>query len=151
MYTLLREYRLRNEAPELHFDTRLMEVADHYANIILEKGANKIDQAGFSRFVRENGYSSNKINLVVSGTVGTPEKFIKEWKNKGYKDVLGDVGYVDIGLAYIDARKRRKEKPELKLPPDIWVIVVGQPARKVRGDWQKRVLDLVNEFRAEHI
>ncbi len=146
----LKEFRAKNQSPELQYDVRLAEIASHYAEMVEVNGPAQIDQSGFSEKVRNTGYGSTVVQMVITGGTATIPKFLELWSGNELGIVLKDAKFRDVGIAYIDGRPFQQSKPQLKFPKDLFIIVLGAPSVAATGNWEQKIIELVNQFRAEN-
>ena len=150
IYQLLKNLRAQNQVNELNYDVRLAEVAEYYKRMLIEQGANKLDQSGINERVRTSGYGSTTVQMVVAGGTASPEKFIENWAKSELGVTLKDKKFVDIGLAYLDGRNLSTANPNVKLPKDTYILVIGAPSQPFNGNWEQKIIELVNDFRREN-
>ncbi len=150
IFVNLKEFRARNQAPELQFDVRLAEIASFYKQMVAQAGPGNVDQSGFNDKVRNTGYGSTIVQMVVTGGTATPQKFLELWSGNELGVLLKDPKFRDIGIAYLDGRSLQNAAPQLKFPKDLYILVLGAPSQAVGGNWEQKIIDLVNEFRKEN-
>ncbi len=136
----------RNQAP-LRFEPRLTQIAREMAQAIYQ--GQKLDalSAGLETLLQQRGYPYMLYGGRYAINDEAVDVMVGKWLQEGGPNsILVNPTAKEIGVSYLSSEGSLVPG----IAPSIWTVVIADPARPTSQDWAFRVLQLVNQFRAEN-
>lgn len=133
----------RNLTP-LRYEPRLTQIARELTDAIY--GGQRIDNLGdgLDVLMRRKGYPHRLAGANYATTSGSAQALVEAWiDDRGRNSFILSPDAKEIGVAY----KSSVDSLVPNIAPNIWAVVVADPARPAEDGWADRVISLVNQFR----
>lgn len=142
---LINTARTERSLPRLNYEPRLTQIARQLTlSIYAGQRLNALSD-GLEQLLQDKGYPHIQFGGRYATTEGAVGDMLNEWLREGGPDsILVNPNVQEIGVAYLNSDGSLV--PDI--PTNIWAVVIAEPARPAEGDWRRRVLQLVNQFRA---
>lgn len=136
----------RNMQP-LRFEPRLTQIAEDLA-LAVWRGESLDGLAdGLEYLLRQRGYPHMLYGGRYATTSASVDTMVRNWLlESGPGSILVNGQASEIGVAFLNG----DDSPVPDMPPNIWAVVIADPARPAESDWERRVVQHVNRFRREN-
>jgi uncharacterized protein YkwD len=147
LITLINEARSLRGLDPLRYEPRLTAIAERLAEAVLRGEAVDSIADGVEMLLREKGYP----HMLYGGRHATTDRSAAEmlqgWLDEGGRgSIFLNPEAQEIGVGY----RNGAESPVETMAPNIWAVVIADPARPAEEGWAERVRRLINAFRAQH-
>jgi uncharacterized protein YkwD len=137
--------RAERRIPPVRYEPRLVSIAEQLTGAIAAGEPLDRHAAGRELLLREKGYPFVKYGARYAVTGVSAEEMVRSWmfNADGAPGIIVDPNVVEVGVAYLSS----DGTAVTDTGPNIWALIIAEPARPAREGWRKRVLDFVNGFR----
>ena len=141
---IINRARVDRRLRALRFEPRLTQIAKEMTQAIYEGESLNSLNDGLEALLRQKGYPHMLYGGRYATTNDSVEQMVGAWlRDSGPDGILNSPDALEIGVAYLNSNGSTVPN----IAPNIWAVVIADPARPAAAGWDEQIRQLVNQFR----